>query len=226
MEVERSNRSPRAIFSKLTIFMEYLWNMNDKIPFPFVEDEHVTNAVLISGQSEWELKELLTLVYNELKPAITIELGIFDGGTTYLLSLVTKDMTIGVDLIPKYSENLPKSNVEIIQGSTHNEETFNNVKQKLNGRKCDLLFIDADHTYESVKKDYEIWSELVRSGGWIVFHDIDPNHVNDDICQVNKFWKEISGNKIEFIATEEHRAMGYGGIPIHYGGIGILKNNS
>ena len=38
-------------------------------------------------------------------------------------------------------------------------------------RPIDLLFIDADHAYESVVRDYKNWSPLVKSGGFIAFHD-------------------------------------------------------
>ena len=34
-----------------------------------------------------------------------------------------------------------------------------------------LLFIDADHRYESTLADYEAWSPLVVQGGVIAFHD-------------------------------------------------------
>jgi len=34
-----------------------------------------------------------------------------------------------------------------------------------------LLFIDGNHTYEDVKRDYELWEPLVVHGGWILFHD-------------------------------------------------------
>ncbi len=35
-----------------------------------------------------------------------------------------------------------------------------------------LLMIDADHSYEGVKKDFEFWSPLVADGGLIVFDDV------------------------------------------------------
>jgi len=34
-----------------------------------------------------------------------------------------------------------------------------------------LVFIDADHRYESVKQDFDAWSPLVRSGGYVALHD-------------------------------------------------------
>ena len=35
-----------------------------------------------------------------------------------------------------------------------------------------LLFIDGDHSYEGVKKDFEMWSPFVVKGGLIAFHDV------------------------------------------------------
>jgi predicted O-methyltransferase YrrM len=39
-------------------------------------------------------------------------------------------------------------------------------------RKIGLLFIDADHSYEAVRKDFEYWSPHVEAGGYIVFDDV------------------------------------------------------
>jgi predicted O-methyltransferase YrrM len=35
----------------------------------------------------------------------------------------------------------------------------------------DYLFIDADHSYEAVQKDWEYWSVHVAPGGVVLFHD-------------------------------------------------------
>lgn len=35
----------------------------------------------------------------------------------------------------------------------------------------DLLFIDADHSYEAVLRDFDDWSPFVKAGGVIAFHD-------------------------------------------------------
>jgi predicted O-methyltransferase YrrM len=35
----------------------------------------------------------------------------------------------------------------------------------------DLLFIDGDHRYDAVKRDFEEWIQHVKPGGFIVFHD-------------------------------------------------------
>ena len=33
-----------------------------------------------------------------------------------------------------------------------------------------FVFIDADHSYEGAKADFEAWSPLVKSGGEVAFH--------------------------------------------------------
>jgi hypothetical protein len=38
----------------------------------------------------------------------------------------------------------------------------------------DLLFIDANHEYESVYRDFMLWSPFVRDGGIVVLHDVAP----------------------------------------------------
>jgi len=54
----------------------------------------------------------------------------------------------------------------------------------------DILHIDGDHRYESVKRDYDLWHDAVRPGGVIMFHDIHsfPN-------EVGKFFNELKGTK-------------------------------
>jgi len=43
------------------------------------------------------------------------------------------------------------------------------------GTKCggniELLFIDGDHTYDGVKRDYNLYYPMVKVGGLIAFHD-------------------------------------------------------
>ena len=40
----------------------------------------------------------------------------------------------------------------------------------------DVLYVDGDHTYEGVKRDYEAWFPKMKVGGVIIFHDMDPGH--------------------------------------------------
>jgi len=39
------------------------------------------------------------------------------------------------------------------------------------GRPVELIFIDADHTYEAVREDFLAWSPHLAAGGTLAFHD-------------------------------------------------------
>ena len=66
----------------------------------------------------------------------------------------------------------------------------------------DLVFIDADHKYESVANDIKDWLPKVKQGGFLTGHDYDNKHpgvkkaVNEvfsDVTIINKVWiKEVA----------------------------------
>lgn len=55
-------------------------------------------------------------------------------------------------------------------------------------RKYDIIFIDADHSYESVKKDYKNALKCLNENGILIFHDIQTP------CGVKKLWNEELDN--------------------------------
>jgi predicted O-methyltransferase YrrM len=42
----------------------------------------------------------------------------------------------------------------------------------------DFILIDADHTYDSVKEDFEVWSPMLKKGGEIMFHDVEYEEID------------------------------------------------
>jgi len=104
------------------------------------------------------------------------------------------------------------SNVYLIENNSHYVGARLAVEKIIGNEKLDMLYIDGDHTYEGVKKDYEMYQDLVKKDGWIIFHDInDSEHHRDMGVGVGKFWKELQGHKQEF---NTHK---------HWAGIGIIK---
>ena len=49
------------------------------------------------------------------------------------------------------------------------------VLKTLKDESLDMVYIDADHTYEAVLKDLEAASSKVKNGGWIMGHDYQMN---------------------------------------------------
>jgi hypothetical protein len=37
--------------------------------------------------------------------------------------------------------------------------------------RIEVLFVDGDHSYEGAKADHERWSQWIRPGGHLLFHD-------------------------------------------------------
>ena len=122
--------------------------------------------------------------------------------------------TFNVEERDSYLKSLGK-NVTTIHGSSHEESIKERVRSILNGEELDFLFIDGDHTYEGVKKDYEMYKEFVKNGGWIGFHDIkDTEYHRNANCRVDQLWGELECEKIEFIDKISN-----------FGGIGFIKKN-
>ena len=61
----------------------------------------------------------------------------------------------------------------------------------------DFVFIDADHAYESVKKDLEVWYNKIKPLGIIGGHDYNNPGVKmavDEFCQTKKLSISNGGN--------------------------------
>lgn len=79
-------------------------------------------------------------------------------------------------------------NMHLIRGDSHAKEVVARVRDIT---QClDLLFIDADHSYEGVKHDFLSYSPLVRPGGIVAFHDI-AEHRQESGGDVPRFWNEV-----------------------------------
>ena len=60
----------------------------------------------------------------------------------------------------------------------------------------DLLFIDGNHEFDAVLKDYEQWSPMLRAGGIIAFHDVVMNPDPDPEGPVLVAKKHIFNNPL------------------------------
>jgi len=179
-------------------------------------------------------EEILRLaeIVADLKPRRVLEIGTAGGGTLFIwCRLASDDATIiSVDLpggpfgggYPMWRAVLyryfgkPQQRLHLIRGDSHDPKTLEKVKKILGGEELDFLFIDGDHTYEGVRRDFEMYSPLVRSGGIVAFHDIVPHdRVHDPYGQVGvpKFWNEIK-SRYRHLEIVKDWSQGWAGIGV------------
>jgi cephalosporin hydroxylase len=168
-------------------------------------------------------------------PQRVLEIGTAKGGTLFLLTRVAapEALLISVDLkrgrfgggYPAWRAPLYRSfareaqRVKLVMGDSHEPRTREQVQRLLDGKPIDLLFIDGDHSYEGVEKDFADYAPLVRSGGLVAFHDIVPGgpRKHGDPGGVPHFWPELKAkypDATEIVEDWEWGSCGIGLIRI------------
>ncbi len=146
--------------------------------------------------------ELLELIFflkryekkNKKKIDSILEIGFSHGLTNTILNkFFNFKKNIAIDLLGAHLNgttllaNLRFKNLIMFCSDTNSKKTINNVN-KLGP--FDLIFIDADHNYQSVKRDFNNYKNVLSKNGLIIMHDIFlPNSGS------KKFWNEIKNNK-------------------------------
>ena len=146
--------------------------------------------------SEWWIFLEICEAYlkkHELKNTIVVELGIYNNKQKSFWEKLIGAEHIGIDVSSKRS-------IPNILGGTHNPKTMEMLKKKIRGRPINILFIDACHNYDGIKKDFELYSPLCS--GIIAFHDTKLRKRG-----VGKFWDELKTKHKDFLflSIYQHR---------------------
>ncbi len=158
----------------------------------------------------------LLLLLKEKQPKTYLELGIGNGGsfaTACFFMQESLSMADAVDCLAYRNMGIGQCEEEIMSFITplvskgydvkfHNATTDNYFKRKIDAYGFDIIFIDADHSYEGVKKDFVNAQKHINDGGLIIFHDI----ASQACPGIMKIWSEIKSQSqercIEFIHSE------------------------
>jgi predicted O-methyltransferase YrrM len=114
------------------------------------------------------------------KPITYLEIGSYAGASISLISshkYPTNCFTLdlGEPINPEVVQrNIDKfknelSTFKYFQGNSQDINIINHVNSEI--KEIDFLFIDGDHTTNGVIKDFNNFSKLVKSGGYIAFDD-------------------------------------------------------
>jgi predicted O-methyltransferase YrrM len=160
-------------------------------------------------QNPWEIGELMKRVRAK-QPRVIVEIGTAKGGTLFLFcqhaaddaTIISLDLPFGRNGggYPKWKEKLyakfakPGQTLHLMRANSHLDETRTRIEALLKGRKIDVLMIDADHSYEGVKRDYDLYSPLLADDGFIAMHDVILNRFDPEI-EVHKFWDELKATE-------------------------------
>jgi hypothetical protein len=152
------------------------------------------------------IEYLLGLKNSEEKIEYYAEIGACSGGTTFTMNkfLNFKELLIIDDGGAEASfyitdrkdqlrggilGTLPR--IEII-GNSSDERVIKHAINISQTQKYDLLFIDGDHTYDGVKSDTINYYEIVREGGYLLFHDTSHlSGVMSWMSEINQYYPNL-----------------------------------
>lgn len=141
-------------------------------------------------KSEWlEFLEFCEtyLKKHKIENPIVVELGTWNNKQKQFYEQLLGARHIGINFRKK--RGMPD-----IYGNTHDPKTMAKLKEMLNGRQINILFIDASHIYEDVKKDYELYSPLCSD--IVAIHDIMTHrHKKGKEYGVWEFWDELKAQE-------------------------------
>jgi len=175
------------------------------------------------AQVRSEITAFLELIKHE-RPRHVLEIGTSYGGILFLLawassddarvlSLDVRDLRYRLRFYRSFGRR--KQEVHVVLSDSSLEETRTVVRSFFHDKPLDLPFIDGDHSYSGVRRDYELYAPLVRRGGPIALHDI-VDGPEKAVGGVPRFWRELKGSEPD--PTEIVESWSQGGY-----GIGVLR---
>jgi len=117
----------------------------------------------------------------DVQPDLIIETGVAHGGSLIyyasILELIGKGEVLGIDIdIRKHNLEAIEAHpmykrIDLIEGSSTDQETLNKVKAKAEGKQTVLVCLDSNHTHEHVLKELELYAPFVSKDSYCVVFD-------------------------------------------------------
>jgi glycosyltransferase involved in cell wall biosynthesis/GT2 family glycosyltransferase/predicted O-methyltransferase YrrM len=205
-----------------------------------------------SMQIPLEIENLQLTVVNR-QPKIIVEIGTANGGTlARWLEVPSAEIVISIDypigihggqgfeertyVISDALEqaNLTNKQFFAINGDSKDPYLVERLREILNGKKIDFLFIDGDHTYQGVKGDYDLYEQFLNENSIVGFHDINDSQFHAEAnCFVSTLWSELKQQyeNVEFMypnLLDKKILEGFHSVANHKGGfagIGYIEHS-
>jgi hypothetical protein len=143
-----------------------------------------------------EIKAYIDVLETFQPRETALEIGLDRGGTHFIWRQLFQEV-ISVDnnywWCCKACVDFPSARSKIVYGNSKDAECIQCVAHILNGKLVDHLFIDGEHAYEGILSDFRNYSQFVRPGGIIAFHD---SHSLDGPVDVLAFIQDLKAGRI------------------------------
>ena len=186
--------------------------------------------IIHDGQFQQVYEEFLNLAFwlRGFAPRNVLEIGT-QGSTFFILSRLATGKKVSID----YNDRRLRihhfmfgHDWRFFQGDSQTAQMQSDVRSYCDN--FDLIFIDGDHRYEGIKRDFENYRSLLSDRGVILFHDVDPEHAFKGDAgggDVWKFWADLNeGSKTMLCCTRSNGRIEISGQTCHFGGIGIWSS--
>ncbi|MDA8933128.1 cephalosporin hydroxylase family protein [Candidatus Pelagibacter ubique] len=131
-------------------------------------------------QAPDDMLRMQEVIY-EIKPDVIVETGIAHGGSLIfyasILKCIGKGRIIGIDIDIRQDNRaaIEKhklfSSISLIEGSSTDNLVLKNLQNLIKDNDKVIVILDSAHDYNHVKKELEIYSNLVSVGSYIVVTD-------------------------------------------------------
>jgi len=109
------------------------------------------------------------------------------------VDLFPKDHAVVGDLLAEYQANVGKLLLDGRRIGLMIGDSAEAAQHWPEGKAIDLLFIDAAHDYEAVRRDIAAWVPYLKHGGVVAFHDCavgpDSHYSHHEVSRAVDEWK-------------------------------------
>jgi predicted O-methyltransferase YrrM len=196
---------------------------------PFTVTQQYKGFGTFSSITAKQIPQEIAALYKTVaaqRPRVVCEIGTFRGGTLFLWTRAAASdaLILSMDLPPGLKNSYTPARQEFykkfaraqqtihcVAGDSHAETTAAQVRRLLADQPIDFLFIDGDHGYDGARRDWDLYSPMVRENGLIAFHDIIPRSDVPGI-EVWRLWNELKKTNTaeEFIDRSAAISVGIG----------------
>ena len=160
----------------------------------------IKNGAQFAYPIQWRRWEVINVFITQFNWKVGVEIGVNEGENIFEVTKNNPTLKMyGVESITRremLKDALRYSNLEIIV------DTSINASKQFDKESVDFVFIDGDHSYESVKNNIKYWEPKVKENGLIIGHDYNWGNVaravgecftevwimSDNVWAASKIW--------------------------------------